>query len=217
MPIRSCREYWKLSAAGGILQPSMKLPYSENDAVYKEIDPAKLVEHYISTGFAPASPALKERIYAALERARQSGSPIELSEPYITLGWDDAFEAHYLVIHDTYDPENLIAMLYDRLVRFEEDELANDVATASDLIQRYVGRIEAKEGINLSEIKLRLIELASKMKETVHLFLEDEFNEDDIENLSKALDRAYYEPLTETLEGVLVSIAGNKSSLSPGR
>jgi hypothetical protein len=194
----------------------MKLPYTEHDMVFKEPDAMRLVDQYLATGFVLNEPTLKGRILEAIEQARRGAAPVEMNGPDITLGWDEAFEAHYLVIHGAYDPENLVAMLYDHLVRFEEDELETDLAAAIDLIGRYVGTIEAKEHVDLSETRANLIDLTTKMKQTVHLFLEDQYSEDDIDHLSSALDRAYYEPLTEALEGMLVIIAGNKSSRLPG-
>jgi hypothetical protein len=186
----------------------MKLPYTEHDMVFKEPDAMRLVDQYLATGFVLNEPTLKGRILEAIEQARRGAAPVEMNGP--------AIEAHYLVIHGAYDPENLVAMLYDHLVRFEEDELETDLAAAIDLIGRYVGTIEAKEHVDLSETRANLIDLTTKMKQTVHLFLEDQYSEDDIDHLSSALDRAYYEPLTEALEGMLVIIAGNKSSRLPG-
>jgi hypothetical protein len=194
----------------------MKIPYTENDIVFKESDAERLVDQYLSTGFTMNEPTLRDRILEATEQARRRATPFEMTGPDIVLGWDDVFEAHYLIIRNAYDPENLVAMLYERLVRFEEDELENDLASSVELIGRYVGKIEAKEHVDLSETRANLIELTTRMKQTVHLFMEDQYSEDDIEHLSTALDQAYYEPLTEALEGMLVIIAGNKSSLSPG-
>jgi vacuolar-type H+-ATPase subunit C/Vma6 len=47
------------------------------------------------------------------------------------------------------------------------------------------------------------------MKDTMALFQEDEFSDKDLEKLSEALDKAYFEPISELLEGILVTIAGN--------
>jgi hypothetical protein len=186
----------------------MDFPYTENDTVLKESLPERLIELFSSRVSDGDEAALGEKLTRLFEEARTGGKHLSLPERNLTLGWDDGFDQYFIVIHGLYDPENLMAILYERLVRFEKENLGEDIAECADLINRYIGVIEKKEKIDLAEIKSKLTETTSKMKETVYLFLEEQFNEEDIEKLSKALDHAYYEPITEMLEGVLVTIAG---------
>jgi len=100
-------------------------------------------------------------------------------------------------------------VLFERLTTIEEEDPEMDRENALSLIETYLGIIEKREKISLEEIKKKLAELTRSMKDTLAAFQEDEFSDKDFEKLSEALDRAYFEPISELLEGVLVAIAGN--------
>ncbi|MDR2588313.1 MAG: hypothetical protein LBC67_02695 [Spirochaetales bacterium] len=104
-----------------------------------------------------------------------------------------------------YDPRALVNLLYERLVSREDAE------EPRALVEKYIGVIEEKEKIPLAEIKEKTIRLGEALRGALALYEEDgdAYSETDIEKLSTALDAAYFDPLSELLEGVLVVIAGN--------
>ncbi|MCX7787177.1 MAG: hypothetical protein N2442_05735 [Spirochaetes bacterium] len=185
----------------------MKPFYTEQDLVFKHSDIGELLHDIQSYGIL--NPDQRSTLVRLLEEARSTGELKEFPDMNALVGADSETGEFLLVIHDVYDPRNLLTVLFDRLTSIEEEDPQKDKEHALHLIDVYLGVIEKRERVSLQEVKQKLIQITTSMKDTMALFLEDEFSDKDLEKLSEALDKAYFEPLSELLEGVLVTIAGN--------
>jgi vacuolar-type H+-ATPase subunit C/Vma6 len=186
-----------------------KFIYTENDVVLKQPEIGNLLEDCSLLGLNLNSADGRGELERGLAKARREESTVLVKSLNLVAGWDDTHEEYYVVLRDVYDPRNLMAVLFERIVSGEEDELENDLQNIRTIISNYLGVIEQKEKVSLQEAKERLITLSTDMKKALALFEEDEYSEEDFDKLSDALDKAYFEPISEILEGVLVTIAGN--------
>ncbi|MFQ3621865.1 MAG: hypothetical protein SNJ78_13095, partial [Spirochaetales bacterium] len=187
--------------------PLMTPLYSEQDLVLKHSEVEGLIQSAQTYGIL--NPEQRSLLVQLLEKARVTGSWQELPELNAHVGREHSKGEYVLVIHDVYDPRNLLTVLFDRLTTIENPDPALDKALACELVDAYLGVIEKREKVDLKEAKEKLKQLSYSLKDTLPLFQGEEFNETDYEKLSQALDRAYFEPISEILEGILVTIAGN--------
>lgn len=181
--------------------------YTEQDLVLKHTNIGGLLHDAQSYGIL--NPDQRSALVRLLEEARSTGELKAFPDINAHVGVDLKNGEFLLVIHDVYDPRNLLTVLFDRLTSIEEEDPQKDKDHALRLIDSYLGMIEKREHVSLHVVKQKLIQLTTSMKDTMALFKEDEFSEKDLEKLSEALDKAYFEPLSELLEGILVTIAGN--------
>jgi predicted nucleotidyltransferase len=116
------------------------------------------------------------------------------------VGKDPITNEYLLVIRNVYDPRNLLTVLFERLTTIEEEDPEKDKENALSLIETYLGTIEKREKVSLEELKKKLSELTRSMKDTLATFQEDEFSVQILKNY-RSPDRAYFEPISELLEG----------------
>ncbi len=185
----------------------MKPIYTEQDLVLKHPEIEGILTEIQSYGIL--RPEQRAQLITLLETTKTGGEPLEFSDLDAWVGKDPITNDYLLVIRNIYDPRNLLTVLFERLTTIEEEDPEMDRENALSLIETYLGIIEKREKISLEEIKKKLAELTRSMKDTLAAFQKDEFSDKDFEKLSEALDRAYFEPISELLEGVLVAIAGN--------
>jgi hypothetical protein len=185
-----------------------KPKYTERDMVLKQQSVPELIEECSVMGIGLKTDALRKQLADSLERAKTENSPVFVEPLKVTAGWDDFHEEFYLVIPDVYDPRNLVAVLFERIISSEEDDPEEDLRGARAVIESYLGVIEEKEKISLRDAKEKLFALTADMKKALLLFEEEEYSEEEFDKLSEALDKAYFDPISELLEGVLVTIAG---------
>ncbi|GAB4224958.1 MAG: hypothetical protein Kow009_16430 [Spirochaetales bacterium] len=181
--------------------------YTEQDLVFKHAEIKGLLQEVQAYGLLNSDQ--RSLLVRVLEKVRSRGDTEPVPGLNAHAGLDQEKGEFFLVIHDVYDPRNLLTILFDRITSTEIADPQQDKEHARDLIESYLGRIEKRERVHLEEVKQKLFQLTSSMKDTIALFQEDEFNDKDLEKLSEALDKAYFEPISELLEGVLVTIAGN--------
>ena len=186
-----------------------KPAYTERDVVLKQESVAELLEECSMMGSGLKTEARKKELTDCLERAKRENATVPVEALNLTAGWDDFHEEYFLVLPDVYDPRNLIAVLFERLVSSEEDDPEADLGGALSIIEKYLGVIEEKEKVSLRDAKEKLVDLTTEMKKALILFEEEEYSEEEFDRLSGALDKAYFDPISEILEGVLVTIAGN--------
>lgn len=111
------------------------------------------------------------------------------------------------VVKNMYDPRNILETLYERLAAPKEGDAWGEEACA--LVDEYLGLIEEKERVSLAETREKLKKLVINMNKTLDVYEGDEFSGEDLDRLYDALTKAYFDPVQELLEGVIVAIAGN--------
>lgn len=177
--------------------------YTEHDLVLKQESLYQIMEECSLLGINLQKEESRKELRRSLEQARSEGADVLAKSLNLVAGWDETHEEYFIVVRDVYDPRNLVAVLFERIVA--EDETV-DVGT---IIGRYLGVIEEKEKISLGEAKEKLVKLAADLKTALEIYEDDEYTEEELDRLSDSLDDGYFNPIAEVLEGILVTIAGN--------
>jgi hypothetical protein len=184
------------------------LAYTEHDYVLKSADAAEILSGF---GFAglELSRAQEAELCEGLEKARREDKAILISALNLTAGWDEAQQEYYAVVKNRYDPGNVLDMLYDRLIRDRAENPEDEPGLIRAHIDNYLGVIEKKEKVSLAETREKLVAIALDMRKTFAVYEDGEYSDKDIERLSDSFDRAYFNPISELLEGIIIAIAGN--------
>jgi hypothetical protein len=182
--------------------------YTEHDYVLKSADTGEILSGF---GFAglELSRAQEAELCEGLEKARREDKAIALPALNLTAGWDEARQEYYAVVKNRYDPRNLLDMLYDRLLWDRPENPEDEARLIRAHIDNYLGVIEKKEKVSLAEAREKLTAIALDMRTTIAVYEDGKFSDEDIEGLSDSFDRAYFNPITELLEGIIIAIAGN--------
>jgi hypothetical protein len=182
--------------------------YTEHDYVLKACEAGELLEECRLAGLS-FSAEKEELLCGALEKARREDIDVPL--PFLNLfaGWDEERGEYYAAIQNMYDPQNLLEILYERLLGERAENPAGGEQAIVPHVEAYLGVIEQKEKISLAQTKDKLKELVLDMRRTLALYEDGEYSEEDLERLSESLDKAYFDPIRELLVGVIVTIAGN--------
>jgi hypothetical protein len=182
--------------------------YTEHDYVLKASEAGELLAECRFAGLS-FSEEKEELFRRALEKARGEARAISL--PFLNLfaGWDEGRGEYYAVIQNMYDPQNLLDILYERLLEEKAENPGGEAQAICSRIDAYLGVIEQKEKISLAETRDKLKDLALDMRRTLAIYEDGEYSEEDMERLSGSLDKAYFDPIRELLEGVIITIAGN--------
>lgn len=182
--------------------------YTEHDFVLKSADIADILSGCASAGL-DVSREKAALLCGGLEKARREDTLVPLAALNLIAGWDEGRQEYCVIVKDMYEPRNLLAVLYERLVWERAENPEDEEKEIRGCIERYLGVIEKKEKIPLSETREKLAVLAIDMRRTLAVYGDEEYPEQDIERLSDSLDKSYFDPMTELLEGVIVAIAGN--------
>ncbi|MCL1817280.1 MAG: hypothetical protein FWG35_00025 [Spirochaetaceae bacterium] len=182
--------------------------YCERDYVVKASDVGGLLAECDCVGLV-FSAEKEAALRAALEDARRQREPRSLPFLNLLAGWDEKREKYYLAVRDMYDPRNLLEVLYDRLVVEKTGNPEKENEKAGSLIGAYLGVIEEKEHISLAETREKLTRLTADMHRTLAVYEDEEYSPEELERLYDTLTKAYFDPVRELLEGVIVAIAGN--------
>jgi hypothetical protein len=182
--------------------------YTEHDFVLKSGDIADIL---LDCGLAglDISHGKENILRGGLEKARREDALVPLAALNLISGWDEGRQEYCVIVKNMYEPRNLLDVLYERLVWERAENPEDEEREIRAYIKRYLGVIEEKERISLSETGEKLAALALDMRRTLSVYGDEEYPDADIERLSDSLDRSYFDPMTELLEGVIVAIAGN--------
>jgi hypothetical protein len=177
--------------------------YTEHDYVLKQANIEDLIEDCSLAGMDIKKDEQRLELRKSFEKAQRTDTTVPVRALNLIAGWDDIHEEYYAVIRNFYDPQNLIAVLFERIVSGDDED------DAEEIIEKYFAVIEEKEKISLAGVREKLIKITADLKKTLALYENDEYTEEDLNRLSASLDKAYFDPIAELLEGVLVTIAGN--------
>ena len=181
--------------------------YTEHDCVIKNSDIEELLDACSMAGLN-LEETDKDKLCAELENSRSKDEPVHIDLLNLIAGWDEPRREYYVVIKNVYNPQNIIDILYERLVWERPDNPEDEIENINTNIERYLGVIEMREKISLAETKEKIKTLTGEMRKTLAVLEGDDYSEEEIERISDSLDTAYFDPITELLEGILVTIAG---------
>ena len=126
----------------------MERAYSENDLVFKDESPNGVITQYLNYLPEDAREGIRSelnRIFKRAEkdkiRARSSGLDVEAIH-------DKKRGEYVLVKTGVYSSQNLLYILFDLLVEHPDGEPEEVKEDACGLIDRYIGEIEGREGVN---------------------------------------------------------------------
>ena len=179
----------------------MRPAYCEHDYALWASGAGELLEECDCVGLK-FSREKEEALRAALEDARRQAEPRSLPFLNLTASYDEKQEKYYLVIKNMYYPRNLLETLYDRLIMEKTED-------AGSLVDAYLGVIEEKEHMSLAQAREKLKTLAADMRQILDLYGDSDYSENELKRLADTLSKAYFDPIQELLEGVIVAIAGN--------
>lgn len=183
----------------------MELPYDHNDIVLKEYTIHGTIDATLH--FFGATAGIRNKLEKALKQARKEKKTVKAGEVPAEAFYDEETGEYLIILKNSYDPRNLVAVLFDRIVEERDLELKEDLESGNKLIDNYLGRIEEKEKVDLAEYRKMIKSLAAEMKETIHLTNEHEFSEQELEHLSGEIDERYYGPIVEQMEEILATIS----------
>jgi hypothetical protein len=182
--------------------------YTEHDYVLKSANTEDILSECGLAGFK-FSRAQEAQLGAGFEKARREDTAVSLPALNLTAGWDETRQEYYIIVKNMYEPRNLLDILYERLVWEKAENPEDEDKEIRAHIGNYLGVIEKREKVSLAETKEKLASIALDMRKTLAVYADGEYSDEDIERLSDSLDRTYFDPITELLEGVIIAIAGN--------
>jgi hypothetical protein len=180
--------------------------YDEQDCVYKGANINETIDYYFQN-HTPV-PGSRNQLNQALTRAKESHEAVISGKTGLTAAWDNRNQEYLLISKDEYSPANLASVLFDLLVEEPESSGLDDALDeVDDLVERYLGRIERMEELELGDEKQQLKSIMRTMRESIAMVDETELSAAELERLSEQIDSDYYAPAAEILEKVLDRVA----------
>ena len=184
----------------------MSRSYTENDLVFKSDSINDVISQYSEflgedtpSGFRNEVTRLLNKAVKEKRMAHSSGLDLEAL-------YDKEKGEYILIKQGVYSPQNLLFNLFDLLVEHPEGDPAELKQDAGELIDRYIGEIEGREGMNFLGQRENLKQLCGEMIETMSILDEQDFRDDELEKVSDQIDKTYYEPIGMILQGILIDI-----------
>ena len=184
----------------------MDRPYTENDLVFKGDTANDVISQYIEILPEDEKEGVRSELNRVFKRAEKEKRKARSAGLDVEALYNKTRSEYTLIRPGVYSPQNLLFILFDCLVEHPEGSSEELKADAVDLIDRYIGEIEGREGVNFLGQRENLKQLAGEMIETMCLLDEQEFKEGELEKLSDQIDATYYEPMGMILQGILIDI-----------
>lgn len=184
----------------------MKISFTEQDIVFKGETLNEVISYYLDSLDEESREGVRSDLTRLLKKAEKE-KRAAYSETHNLEGFFDAPTHIYLLIRrGAYNAANLLYNLFDILVEHPQGEPEELEARAFLDIDRYIGEIEGREGINLLGQRENLKQICREMIHTLCLIDEEEFPDRELEKLSDTIDRNYYEPMALILQEILIQI-----------
>ena len=184
----------------------MSRDYTENDLVFKSENINDVISQYTEYLAEDPPAGFRNEMTRLLGRAEKEKRRVHSSGLDLDALYDRDRGEYVLIKQGVYSPHNLLFNLFDILVEHPEGEPEELRKEAEELIDRYIGEIEGREGMNFLGQRQNLKQLSGEMIETMHILDEQDFREAELEKLSDQIDKNYYEPIGMILQGILIDI-----------
>ncbi|MBI9103315.1 MAG: hypothetical protein JEY99_12935 [Spirochaetales bacterium] len=184
----------------------MNREYTESDLVFKDETANAVISLYLEYLPEDERKGVRSELNRVFKRAEKEKRAARSTGLDVRALFNKEAGEYILIKPGVYSPQNLLFVLFDILVEHPEGDAEELKADAYNLIDRYIGEIEGREGVNFLGQRENLKQLAGEMIETMCLLDEQEFKEEELEKLSNQIDSTYYEPIGMILQGILIDI-----------
>lgn len=188
----------------------MKTQWSENDVAFKSDNPGELLEIGLEYLNSPV-PGLRNELERMIQRSKGNGPQPGKKSPFEAL-YDPLRKEYALVSRDRYDPQCLLAMLFELLTETEfKSTVEEEMQVRSDQIHAALTLIAKNEEIDLTEATAFLEEKEGEWLQMLHFYRDDDaMTEAQLERLSDKFDTLYLEPIHNAIQGIMNQlVSGN--------
>jgi len=184
----------------------MNREYTENDLVFKDETANGVISQYLDYLPEEEREGVRSELNRVFKKSEKEKRKTKSAGLDVAALFNKDMGEYILIKPGVYSPQNLLFILFDILVEHPEGDHDELKADANDLIDRYIGEIEGREGVNFLGQRENLKQLAGEMIETMCILDEQDFKEEELEKLSNQIDTTYYEPIGMILQGILIDI-----------
>jgi hypothetical protein len=177
------------------------LLFSPKDTVLRSDNFENILEQYEEVLGNTPPPALQKQIKTAIDESKNNGLTMEVSDAISTY-WDESRDEMLVILKDCYNIFMHNATLYDVIVYMTGNH-ETGIKEASSAIDKYLAVVENHEKIALDDEKELLKETTLELKKTLSLIQEEEYSQEDLEAVFKALNEKYYSILESVLENII--------------
>lgn len=184
----------------------MNRPYTEQDIVFKGETINEVISTYLETLDKDSREGVRNELSKILRKAEREHKPVASASQDIEGRFDAPGHQYLLIRRGAYNAPNLLFILFDILVEHPEGNPEEIEAETFEAIDRYIGEIEGREGMNFLGQRENLKQIAREMIHTLAMLEEEDFPEAELEKVSEGIDKNYYEPLAMILQSILIEI-----------
>lgn len=184
----------------------MSRGYTENDLVFKSETINDVISQYTEYLSGDPPPGFRNEITRLFTRAEKEKRKAHSSGLDLDAWYDRDRKEYVIVRQGVYSPQNLLYNLFDILVEHPRGEPEVLRRSTEEVIDRYIGEIEGREGLSFLGQRENLKQLCGEMIETMNILDEQDFPDAELEKVSDQIDRTYYEPIGMILQGILIDI-----------
>ncbi len=177
---------------------------TENDALFHDKEIKGVISYLLP--FYGERERFRENLDSLLKRAKKEGEVLTFEIPTILAGYDEDDDLFFVIHQDFYDPGNLLAVLFDKIFSYDDEDYLEGIDSANEAIELYFKKIEERESVDLREKKEELERLTSDFYKAFFIFCEREATDEEMEEYSQEIEKSYFEPVSEILNSVLVEI-----------
>lgn len=184
----------------------MKIYYTENDFVIKSENETEIINatlDFIGRNIA----GTRNKIDKALKKAKKDKKPFFDTELGLDFVWDNARKEYNVIKKAFYEHTNIIHNLFDLITEFfDNSKPLDEKSKRLEYVDKYLDKIAEYEQMDFSKEKTKLKEIIEEMMETLAVYSEQELTEEEAESISDSIDNAFYKPIAEILENIILQV-----------
>lgn len=184
----------------------MLVPYTEKDFSFRAETVDEILE-FLEVYSGQKKQGLRSELTGLGLRSKKTGQFFESKKCGFWIGYDRQRDDYIIYRKDVYDPSNLFFVLYDLIVTPTNLPVEEEIEYKTDAVERYFSRAAEMEEDSFEEEKEEVLKLTRQMVEVTRSFDDGEFDEDEMEQISDAIDKTYFAPLETVFNGIIDRIA----------
>lgn len=184
----------------------MLVPYTEKDFSFRAETIDEILE-FLEVYSGQKKEGLRSELTTLGMRSKKTGRFFESKKCGFWVGYDCLRSDYVIYRKDVYDPSNLFFVLFDLIVTPTDLPIEEEVANKTDAVERYFSRAAEMEGETFDSEKEEVLRLTRQMTEVTRSFDNEEFDREEMERISEAIDKTYFAPLEAVFNGIIDRIA----------
>lgn len=196
----------------------MLVPYTEKDFAFRSEDMDEILE-FLEAYSGQKTEGLRSELTKLGLRSKKTGSFFESQKCGFWVGYDRHRGDYIIFRKELYDPSNLFFVLFDLIVTPTDLSVEDEIESKAEAVERYFARATEMEGENFASEKEEVLKLTRQMTEVTRSFDDEEFDDEETERISEAIDKTYFAPLEAIFNGIIDRIAEPRINIkvdSPG-